>query len=227
MKSLLFVVLVLLLGACASDEPVLLTGTFTEAELNMVTIAPEQGAAVTFSTDEAELIGFEGLLPGAPIRVTYAGRLRKGEPTPALKVEVNPIYARLVGRWIETGEEADEYGMGFELFVPASDSERRDRRHRNEPNARSIGMNTLVFRQWRLMPDGRLWLGGHSLGNGSTVTFGEEWTIELLDAERLVISQPDITLHLRRERPEDVERRLEREAAEADAQAKRSPKAHK
>ncbi|MBE6196982.1 MAG: hypothetical protein E7137_07850 [Rikenellaceae bacterium] len=213
MKRLLFVALVLLLGGCGSKEPALFTGTFTEAELNTVTIAPEQGAAVTFSTDEAELIGFEELLPGAPVKVTYIGRLRKGEPTPAQRVEVNPVYARLVGRWIETGEGADEYGMGFEL-LPA-DPEKRDRRSRNAPNAHSIGMNTLVFRQWRLLPDGRLWLAGHSLGNGSTISFGEEWEIKELESDRLVIAQPDITLHLRRESPKDVERRLEREAADA------------
>lgn len=225
MKRVLFSTLVLLLIACGSKEPKLFSGVFTEAELNMVTIAPEQGAAVTFSTKGAELIGFEGLQPGAPVQVTYLGRIEKEGATPALRIEVEPQYARLLGRWIETGDGADEYGMGIEL-LPA-DPESRDKKSRNISIAQSIGMNTLVFRQWRLMPNGKLWLSGHSLGNGSTISFAEEWTIELLDEEHLVISQPDLRLQLRRETEEDKIRRAEREASAIEELAPQSPKKRK
>lgn len=215
MKRPLFGALWLLLAACGSSEPAHFSGTFTEADLNTVTIAPEQGAAVTFSTDEAELIGFDELLPGSPVKVTYTGAILKSEATPALRVEVDPTYARLLGRWIETGNGADEFGMGFELA--ASEGPR-------SPNAHSIGMHTLIFRQWRLTPEGLLWLSGHSLGNGNTVSFAEEWEIELLEADRLVISQPDLRLHLRRETQSDIDLRLAREAAAAEQHQPKSLK---
>lgn len=204
MKRLFYGALWVLLAGCGTGEPALFSGTFVEAELHTVTIAPEKGAAVTFSTEGAELVGFEDLMPGSPVKVTYTGRLDKGKELSALRMEVDPTYARLLGRWIETGEGADEYGMGFELAP---------RGKKNEPNAFSIGMQTLVFRQWRLTPEGGLLLSGHSLGNGNTVSFEEEWEIVSLDADRLVIAQPDLTLSLRRETEEDVQRRLERETA--------------
>lgn len=218
MRSRIFAALGWLFVGCGAGEPSLFTGTFTEAELNTVTIAPERGAAVTFSTEGAELIGFEELIPGSPVRVTYTGRIDKGEEVPALRIEVDPTYARLLGRWIETGEGADELGMGFELAP---------RGKKNEPNASSIGMQTLVFRRWELTPEGGLLLSGHSLGNGNTVSFSEEWEILLLDSDRLVIAQPDLTLTLRRETEEDVVRRLEREEQAIRGEASKSSKKRK
>lgn len=204
MKQLFAGLLLLVLLSCAEREPLRLVGTFTEAEMNTVTVAPEKGAAVTFSTDEAELIGFDYLQPGAPVEVTYEGRIRKEVPTPALRVEVDERYALLCARWIETGEGADAFAMGFELAPRGA--------------AYPIGMQTVVFKRWQLSPEGGVMLAGHTLENGQTVPFSEVWEILELEPDRLIIAQSDLILKFRHETEADIAVRLEREARAAEAQ---------
>lgn len=203
----------LVLYSCSEREPLRLVGTFTEAEMNTVTVAPERGAAVTFSTDGAELIGFDYLQPGAPVEVTYEKRLRKEEPTPALCIRVDERYAQLCARWIETGEGADAFAMGFELAPKGV--------------AYPIGMQTVVFKRWQLTPEGGVLLAGHTLENGQTIPFSEEWEILELESGRLVIAQSDLILKFRHETEADIAVRLEREALAAEAQKPKPTKRKK
>ncbi len=200
--------LLLLMGACRSNEPTEFTGTFTEAEMQTVTVAPAKGAAVTFSTEGAELIGFENLVPGTPVRVIYLGRIRKEGPTAALRVEADSRYALLCGRWIECGDDADGFGMGFELAPKGV--------------AYSIGMQRVVFKQWRLTSEGGLWLDGHILGNGQTIPFAEEWEIRSLGDGRLTLCQEEMQLQFRHETEADLLLRKEREAQAAETHVPKS-----
>ena len=190
----------LLLAACGSDRITTFEGTLSEAQFNALTLIGEQGNPVTFRTEEAEFEFADELATGCRVKVLYRGRIREGSAT-AVRIEVDPTCARLLGRWIEA---EDGMGMGIEFEAGGT--------------ARSIGMQTLIFTGWEQLPDGGLKLNGYSIGNGNTITFSEEWEIQELEPDRLTIAQSDLTLRFRRETEEDALSREEREAAAAQPQ---------
>lgn len=190
----------LLFTACGPDRIEEFEGTLSEAQFNALTLIGEQGHPVTFRTEEAEFEHADELATGCRVKVLYRGRIREGSAT-AVRVEVDPTCARLLGRWIEA---EDGMGMGIEFEANGT--------------ARSIGMQTLIFTGWEQLPGNGLKLSGYSIGNGSTITFSEEWEIQELDPDRLTIAQSDLTLRFRRETEEDALAREEREAAAAQPQ---------
>ena len=145
--------------------------------------------AVAFDIRETLFVNEEDALAGCRATVFYEGRLhdRRGR---AVRVEIDPLYARLTGRWIETGDGADPEGMGMELYA--------------DGKASSIGMQTVIFSAWSLAPDGGLRLKGHIFGPGQSVSFDEVWEIQEMSRERLVLAQEDMTLAFRREWPEET-----------------------
>ncbi|MBQ8307562.1 MAG: hypothetical protein IJX56_02015 [Alistipes sp.] len=185
------------LTACGESPPKELSGYFEEAkeEEQSLTIAVGK-ELVSFRIEGAECLHMDELQPGSPVRIQYRKLARQGA-TPALRVEVDPTYNRLLGRWIEVGPDA-AYGMGIELAPKG--------------NAYSIGMQTLIFRAWQLTPQGEILLSGHSLGNGQSLSFSEEWRIQHLSSESLILAQEDLTLRFRRENEADQEERLKYEA---------------
>ena len=189
----------LLLAACGSDRITTFEGTLSEAQFNALTLIGEQGNPVTFRTEEAEFEFADKLATGCRVKVLYRGRIREGSAT-AVRIEVDPTCARLLGRWIEA---EDGMGMGIEFEAGGT---------------ASIGMQTLIFTGWEQLPDGGLKLNGYSIGNGNTITFSEEWEIQELEPDRLTIAQSDLTLRFRRETEEDALAREEREAAAAQPQ---------
>lgn len=189
-----------LLTVCGSERIENFEGTLSEAQFNALTLIGEQGHPVTFRTEEAEFEYADELATGCRVKVLYRGRIREGSAT-AVRVEVDPTCARLLGRWIE---QEDGMGMGIEFETGGT--------------ARSIGMQTLIFTGWEQLPGNGLKLSGYSIGNGNTITFSEEWEIQELDPDRLTIAQSDLTLRFRRETEEDALAREEREAAAAQPQ---------
>lgn len=190
-----------LLTACGSERIESFEGTLSEAQFNALTLIGEQGHPVTFRTDEAEFEFADELATGCRVKVLYRGRIREGSAT-AVRIEVDPTCARLLGRWIE--EEEDGMGMGIEFEAGGT--------------ARSIGMQTLVFTGWEQLPDGGLKLSGYSIGNGNTISFSEEWELQELEPDRLTIAQSDLTLRFRRETEADILAREEHEAAASQPQ---------
>lgn len=188
----------LLLTACSADRIELFEGTLSEVQFNALTLTGDDGRSVHFGIEEAEMSHAGELVSGSFVKVYYRGRIKDGSAA-AVRVEVDPTVSRLLGRWIETGEGSDEYGMGFELASGGV--------------AYSIGMQTLVFTAWEPTRSGGLKLSGNSIGNGNTISFSEEWEILDLGPSRLTIGQDDLTLHFRRETAEDVQAREERNAA--------------
>ena len=157
----------LLLAACGSDRITTFEGTLSEAQFNALTLIGEQGNPVTFRTEEAEFEFADKLATGCRVKVLYRGRIREGSAT-AVRIEVDPTCARLLGRWIEA---EDGMGMGIEFEAGGT--------------ARSIGMQTLIFTGWEQLPDGGLKLNGYSIGNGNTITFSEEWEIQELEPDQI------------------------------------------
>lgn len=199
MRKVAFGILLTLgLTACGEEPAGEFSGTLSDLQLNTLTVLSEEGRPVNFSVDEATLALCEGLVAGCPVKIDYRGRLGK-ETCTAVRLETNPTYARLLGRWIETGEGSADFGMGVELASGGL--------------ARSIGMQTIVFTTWELTPQGGLLLAGRSLGNGTTVAFEEEWEITDLGPSQLTIAQDDLTLRFRRETVDDIDARTTREAA--------------
>ena len=203
MKRALFgIVLTLGLAACGEEPAGRFSGTLSDLQLNTLTVLSAEGRPVNFSVDDSTLALCGELVAGCPVEIDYRGRLGK-ETCTVLRLETNPTYARLLGRWIETGEGSADFGMGIELASGGL--------------ARSIGMQTIIFTTWELTPQGGLLLAGRSLGNGTTAAFEEEWEVVDLGPSQLTIAQDDLTLRFHRETEEDVEARETREAEMAGA----------
>lgn len=179
-NAILLAAVLLCLVRCGREEPKQMSGTIADASMHDVTVAAPDGRTVTFGTVDADMSQANGLLLGSPVRVTYRGKIKDDAGT-ALSVWASPVYEQLVGSWIET---TPCYTQGIELEV--------------EGVARSIGMSTLVYESWKLLPDGKLNLRGRSIGDGDTVRFSDDWEIETLDAGQLVIRCDDMTLSFRR-----------------------------
>lgn len=194
MRCLLFALTLLTWGSCNTHRLVEISGRYVEApEMNQITLRVEGEGAMTFSIEEAEMFCFEDLVEGAPVQITYAASGRKGSVRQALRVEVDSRYLALCGRWIELGSSPEEeaLGMGVELCQGGS--------------AHSIGMQTLLFKEWEFDPQGRLRLKGHCLTGGETTPFDEWWTIDEITSAHLLLSQEDITLRFRRQTDEETE----------------------
>lgn len=197
MKGLLCALLLVMLCACSKPREELFEGTISEIRIDTLAITSKDRVRLDFLVAGAEMVHFEGLVEGAPVKVTYREKLSKNRANPALRIEVNPTYARLMGHWIEVGDGARAYGMGIALLP------------RGE--AHSIGMQTMLFKSWRLTPQGNLWLAGHSLGNGQTIAVEDEWRIVRLTDEELTLALEELTLHFCRETEADREARRARE----------------
>lgn len=196
-KAVCGVLLAMALSACGQEPTGEFTGTLSDVQLNTLTVLSEEGRPMDFVVDDATLELCDELVAGCPVKIVYRGKLKEGACT-VVSLETNPVYARLVGRWIETGEESAGFGMGIELLPGGV--------------AHSIGMQTLVFSSWELTPQGGLLLAGRSIGNGTTIAFEEEWEIVDLGPSQLTISQDDLTFRFRREMNEDIEARENHEA---------------
>ena len=156
-KSLIAVLALCGLAACADNTPKTFSGFIADASMNTVTVrALTADDTYTFSTMNADKSDANGLLLGAPITVDYTGKLKDG--TAATKVATDPTYAEAVGKWTMPDPIAPEGVMGVEIMV--------------EGAARSINMATLVYTSWE--PQGeadKILLKGQSLGNGQTIDF--------------------------------------------------------
>lgn len=206
-RQLLFLSLLLGAIACEDRSENLFVGRVVEAEMDCLTLRSEQEEKAIFLVEGAELVNFNSLVKGAPVRVLYRGRLDKEGENQALRVEVDPTYHSLLGRWIEVENGLREHGMGMELL----------------PNGKalSIGMQTMLFKSWELTEEGGLWLAGHMLGNGQSVAFGDEWRIVELNSTEMILSLGELTLYFSRETEADVEARLAREAGATKPQRKK------
>lgn len=56
-------------------------------------------------------------------------------------------------------------------------------------HASSIGMATLKYETWSLLPDSRLVLTGKSIGNGQTIDFSDTLAIESMKGDTLILSR--------------------------------------
>ena len=193
--------------ACADQGESLFVGRVVEVEMDCLTLRSEQDDEATFLIEGAELINFNSLVEGAPVRVLYRGKLDEAGENRALRVEVDPTYYSLLGRWIEVDDGSREYGMGIELLP--------------DGKLLSIGMQTMLFKTWELTEEGGLWLAGHMLSNGQTVAIGDEWRIVDLTPTEMILSLGELTLYFSRETEADVEARLAREAAATKPERKK------
>lgn len=183
-------------------------GTIEKLDSVSLVLTDSEGSR-TFLTGEARITGAGELIHGSPARVTWQGAYRKGRETAALEVWVNPVYASLLGRWVE---HTPDYHQGFELRAGGT--------------AYGVGMSTVKVSQWELPDPDHLWMMGVILGSGENTVFEDTFEIEKLTADSLVLRDGDYTmrlLHWTSER-EAARRALEAEQAEAPKTGKQSHK---
>lgn len=164
-------------AACAPKAPAELSGTIVGATAGTVTIAPQEGGQVLFSTEGADMEEAFGLLAGNRATVTYRGRL-KAEGTPALRVRSDRTYVTALGRWVEPNPIAPEQEQGIELLL--------------EGEARSINMQTLRYRSWEVTGADEVLLRGTSEGSGGEFEF--EQSARIVSREGRMFLQIDTIL---------------------------------
>ncbi len=162
-KSLIAVLALCGLAACADNTSKTFSGFIADASMNTVTVrALTADDTYTFSTMDADKSDANGLLLGAPVTVDYTGKLKDGAA--ATKVATDPTYAEAVGKWTMPDPISPESVMGIEIMV--------------EGEAKSINMATLVYTSWELQGEtNKILLKGQSLGNGQTIDFTETGVI--------------------------------------------------
>ncbi len=176
-------------------------GTIERGDSVSLVLTDSEGSK-TFQTKEARITGAGELIHGSPARVTWQGEYRKGRETAAIEVWVSPVYAMLLGQWVES---TSDYHQGFELRAGGA--------------AHGIGMSTVSVSQWELPDSDHLWMMGVILGSGENTVFEDTLEIEKLTADSLVLREGDYMMRLLRWTPErEAVRRKALEAAEAEAQ---------
>ena len=133
----------LMLTACSSQTTV--SGIISDASMNTVTVSTADGETVTFGTMEADRSQCNGLPLGAPITVTYSGRIEDNFAT-AVKISTPAEYCLLIGDWILLTESTE---MGISIRV--------------EGEAASINMATLQYEGWSLDNGKQLTVNGEGL----------------------------------------------------------------
>ncbi len=155
----------------------------------------------SFRTEGTRVTGAGELILGSPAEVTWQGEYRKGHEPAAIEVWVSPVYASLLGRWVEN---TPDYHQGFE-FRPGG-------------IAHAVGMSTVKISQWELHDAEHLWMMGVIVGSGENTVFEELLEIEKLTADSLVLLYHNSATRLLRWTPErEAARQKELEAA-AEAQ---------
>ena len=79
----------------------------------------------------------------------------------------------LLGNWTEILPTSSNFVQGMTLA--------------KEGKASSIGMATLQYESWQLLPDGQLILNGKSIGNGQTISFSD--TLAILSLQQDTLTQ--------------------------------------
>ncbi len=158
--------------ACADKTVHTVEGKIVDASMNNIVVASAD-STYSFSIENADQSEANGLLLGAPVTVTYIGKMATEGSTPATKVAADATYCRLIGGWVEPNPIDANQVQGFALQV--------------EGVAKSINMATLLYQSWTLCEDGKLALTGESVGNGGSFPFRELYTIVTLDDNNLVL----------------------------------------
>ncbi len=191
----------LCLAGCRDTTIYSADGTIEKVDSVSLVLTDSEGSK-TFQTKEARITGAGELIHGSPARVTWQGEYRKGRETAALEVWVSPVYAMLLGQWVE---HTPDYHQGFELRAGGT--------------AYGIGMSTVSVKQWELPDPDHLWMMGVILGSGENTVFEDTLEIEKLTADSLVLREGDYMMRLLRWTPDrEAARRKALEAAEAEVQ---------
>lgn len=168
----------LALAACQSvPVPQTVEGRVMDATMNNITLIASTGDTLNISTMDADPAKVPGVLIGDSVTITY-------QPTPVDGTEVKQAveltvlahspYHYIQGTWTEPN--------------PIDSTQRQGVTLNPDGTAASVGMATLVFRNWTLNLPDTLLLGSQSLGNGQTIESTDTLQVVKLDADSLVLA---------------------------------------
>ena len=179
MKKLRILVLsciVAFASGCASS-PVTVTGTVCDATMNGLSVIIDGTDTIYISTADADLQTPQGILLYDSVEVTYVEQRSEGvavRKAQSLNVIFSP-YTAIVGRWVEPNPINAEQVQGIEINADGT--------------AASINMATLQFEGWTLTSPDSVAFDITSIGNGTSQEMTDEYAIELLDSQNLVLSR--------------------------------------
>jgi hypothetical protein len=185
-KYLIPTLLFAILGftACSQMENKV-SGTIMDASMNSVTIINSINSdTLTFSTLTAQRTTEDGILIGDYAEITFFGKIKPITKAKSISVKAS-ITARICGSWVEPVPGMETMEQGIELI--------------NGGQAKSINMNTLLYKSWKLMdPDSEgfyhIALDGRSIGNDTSFDFSEEYRIDKYTEDTLILSAGDLKI---------------------------------
>lgn len=181
-STLLFAILVF--SACSQMENKV-SGTIMDASMNSVTIINSINSdTLTFSTLTAQRTTEDGILIGDYAVITFFGKIKPITKANSISVKAS-ITARICGSWVEPVPGMETMEQGIELI--------------NGGQAKSINMNTLLYKSWKLKdPDSEgfyhITLDGRSIGNDTSFDFSEEYRIDKYTEDTLILSAGEIKI---------------------------------
>lgn len=164
--------------SCGPTGPQTIKGQIVDASMNVITISTDQGDTLSFSSMDVAIESPEGILLGDSAQITYNAPLSKEANTLTLatRIVVTPIAPRtqtnILGRWVQPIAGMDGV-QGVEF--------------REDGTAASINMATLVYKTWSMDGD-TLRMTGQSIGNGQTIDFTQNATIEMPNSDSLILT---------------------------------------
>lgn len=164
-----------MLNACKGDKEQTVKGVITEASMNTLMIATQNGDTLSVSTMDAGRVAQDGILLGDTATVFYKEKPQNGMIM-ATKVVVVPGLREcegLKGVWVQPVNGMPGQVQGVRL--------------KSGGVAESVNMATLVYEGWK-KEGNKLILTGKSIGNGQTIDFADTLHIEIMTSDSLVLS---------------------------------------
>lgn len=180
--SLAIVASLAVLGVMAScgpkpAVPQTVDGIVMDASMNNVMVITTAGDTLSISTVDADPAKVQGVLIDDSVKVTYLPTDMEGVTVlqaQELTVTAHSPYFYIQGSWVEPNPIQADSVQGIKL--------------NQDGTAASIGMATLLFKNWNLADANTLILGGESVGNKQTIPMSDTLTVVKLNADSLVLA---------------------------------------
>lgn len=177
--SIFFIILSIYAISCKStqkNKEEMVNGIVLDASMNNITLVTETGDTINISTMDADPLKVGGVMIDDVVNITYItekmenGKIRKASD---LVITKHAPFYYIVGSWVEPNPINPKESQGIALNADGT--------------ASSIGMATLLFKNWQL-ENNHLLLTGESIGNKQTLIGVDTLQINKLDADSLILS---------------------------------------
>ncbi len=176
-KVLVFLPMFAVLFSCNNEqEPQTVSGLVIDATMNNIMVLTNSGDTVNISTMDTDPAKVPGVLLSDSVQITYV-KEKAGDvnilKAQELKITTHSPLFYIKGTWVEPNPINAKEVQGVIL--------------KDNGDAESVGMATLIFKSW-VLSGNKLMLTSESLGNKQTLRGVDTLQIDKLDADSLILS---------------------------------------